>query len=152
MSFTVLTAFPFAIGYGLSVFLIGSTYRMPWSILIAYVATLLGAMLSFLFCRSFLKDHVHRIMSQSEHFAFASHVIKKHPVKVSPILSLSLSHPASRLFMIVFNCAEIGPRSLQSLESSMRGFTHHLPAPFPAGTVCRHQSRHPHAVHCRHAF
>lgn len=82
MGFTILTAFPFTIGYGLSIFLIGSTYRMPWSIVIAYTATLLGAMLSFILCRSFLQDYMHRIMSRSEHFAFASHVMKKHPVKV----------------------------------------------------------------------
>lgn len=84
MAFTVITAFPLTIGYGLSIFLIGMTYKMPFCFFPAYFGTLLGGMISFLTCRNYLQDYVDKVMStHSTQFQFASHVIREHPVKVN---------------------------------------------------------------------
>lgn len=85
MALVALTALPFAVGYGLAVFLLGITYRLPFSLLPAYVASLIGAAGAFVLCRRLLTDYVHRRLTSWPHFDLVREYILEHPVRVRPL-------------------------------------------------------------------
>lgn len=86
---TIITSFPFTIGYSFALFLSGLSYGFPYGFIPAYLGTMIGSSSAFIICKYYFKDHVVSYLRKTTFITVTEELLESSPMQTLLLLRLA---------------------------------------------------------------
>lgn len=86
---TIITSFPFTIGYSFALFLSGLSYGFPYGFIPAYLGTMIGSSSAFIICKYYFKDHVVSYLHKTTFIVVTEELLESSPIQTLLFLRLA---------------------------------------------------------------